>query len=147
MVSYDTFIEAFLDKITEYDFIHLDPDITERILDGYMKRACYKFSHECIYDFTRGNDELRQFDLDIPEYEIDEIADIISEGMIEEWLKPYMYKAENLANVINTKDYESYSPAELLLRITGVYREAKRDFKNMINSYSYEVGDLTDLHI
>lgn len=147
MVSYDVFISAFLDKITEYDFIHMDQDVTESILDGYMKRACYQFSRVCPYKLTDGDDAARQFDVDIPADRIDEVADIVSEGMVEQWLKPYVYKSENLTNILNTSDYESYSPAELLLRVVGVYRQAKSDFRYASNRYSYEIGDISDLHL
>jgi hypothetical protein len=55
--------------------------------------------------------------------------------MLVQWMKPYMYKAENLENVLNTKDFISYSPAELLLRIVNAYNMAKRDYTRMMREY------------
>lgn len=146
-VSYDTFAQAFLSKVTEYDFIHIGESVTLGIIDGYMKRSCYQFNKVCKYKIVGGDDVLRAFDITISDDDIDEITDIVSEGMIVEWMKPYVYKAENLENVLNTKDFESYSPAELLLRVTNAYKMAKKDFENMIKNYSYNNGDLTDLHL
>ena len=146
-VSYDLFAGAFLDKITDYNFVEMDGQIKRELIDQYMKRSITQFNKVCEYDLSDRNDEERIFNADIPEYDIDEIADIVSEGMVMNWLKPYTYKSENLENVLNTRDFSSYSPAELLLRISNTYKMVKRDFKNMCLEYSYNHGDLTALHL
>lgn len=146
-VSYDTFVGAFLGKVTEYDFIRLDPYDRNTTIDGYMKRACTEFNKVCKYDLSDRDDIVREFAADIPETDLDEIVDIVSEGMLVQWMKPYFYNADNLQNVLNTSDYSAYSPAELLYRITTAYQEVKRDFKNMIKEYSYNHGDLSSLSL
>ena len=110
-----------------------------------MKRACSEFNKICKYDLLTRDDKIRELAVDIPEEDIDEIVNIVSEGMVVHWLKPYVYKAENLENVLNTADYTSYSPSELLYRIKDVYSMAKQDFVNMEREYSYRHGDLSDL--
>jgi hypothetical protein len=85
--------------------------------------------------------------IDIADEDMDEIVDIISEGMLVQWMKPFTYKQENLENVLNTRDFSTYSPAELFLRISDAYASAKKDFTNMMREYSYNHGDLTDLHL
>lgn len=146
-VSYDKFTGAFLGKVTEYDFLKLDPHDRNNIVDGYMKRACAQFNQICKYDLVTHDDAVRELCCEIPDDEIDEIVDIVTEGMCVQWLKPYFYRADNLENVLNTTDFHAYSPAELLYRITNAYKDAKRDFTNMQREYSYKHGDLSDLHL
>jgi hypothetical protein len=146
-VSYDIFTESFLSKVKEYDFLKLDEYDRTRTVDGYMKRACAQFNRICLYDIINGDDDMREFSADIPSEDIEEIADIISEGMLVQWMKPYMYKQENYENMLNTTDYSGYSPAELLNRITSAYTMCMRDFSNMMKEYSYNHGDLSDLHL
>lgn len=146
-VSYDVFAAAFLDKVEEYKFIQLDIDDRIQTVDRYMKRACAQFNKVCKYDLVNGDDGARELLADIPDEDIDEIVDIVSEGMLVQWMKPYVYKQENYENIINTTDYSGFSPAELLNRITAAYNVCKKDFKNMIKNYSYDHGDLSDLHI
>ena len=146
-LSFDVFTKAFLDKITEYNFKSLDISVCTDMIDGYMRRACAQFNKICVYDLSARNDESRAFEADVSETDIDEIVDIISEGMVVQWLKPYTYKSENLENVLNTSDFSAYSPAELLLRITNTYQTAKTDFRNMCVEYSYNHGDLSDLSL
>lgn len=146
-VSYNLFAAAFLGKVTEYDFIKLDDYDRNSIIDGYMKRACAQFNNICKYDLVTGDDAVRELNTTIPDDEIDEIVDIVSEGMLVQWMKPYYYRADNLENTLNTSDFSQYSPAELLYRITNAYNDAKRTFTSMQREYSYNHGDLSDLYL
>lgn len=142
---YDIFEGAFLSKITEYDFLQIDPYDRNGSIDSYMKRAAAQFNKVCKYDLLTSDDAVRELAVDIPDSDLVEIVDIVSTGMVVQWLQPYMFKSENLENILNTADYSMYSPAELLLRVREVYQMAQRDFKNMIKDYSYDHGDLSNL--
>lgn len=147
-VPYDIFAGAFLAKISEYSFLSLKEEDRTAMVDGFMKRALSAFRKNCKYDlFTTGNDTERFFNVNIPEADLTELAEIISEGMVVQWLKPYVNKQEILENVLNTKDFSTYSPAELLLRVGSAYSKAQKDYTNMIREYSYNHGDLSDLHL
>lgn len=147
-ISYDVFIDTFLSKITEYEFIKLDDDTAAHLLDGFMKRAVSEFKSVCKYDLTTTQDDtLRQFDVDIEEEDLDEITDIVSEGMVVQWLKGYVNRQELLLNVINTRDFTAYSPAELLMRVGNAYNQTKKDYTQKIREYSYIHGDLSTLHL
>lgn len=147
-VSYDAFTGSFLSKITEFDIIDLCDWERKYIIDGYLKRALSAFKKNCRHDlFTTANDEDRSFDVEIPEDEIDEIVDIVSEGMVVQWLKPYVYRQELLESSLTTRDFVTYSPAELLMRINDTYRQAKKDYDQMVKVYSYNTSNLSDLHL
>ena len=147
-VSYDLFAEAFLAKISEFEILTLDNSTRKDLVDGYMKRAIANFKKNCKYDFTNtADDNLRSFNIDVKEEDIDELVDIISEGMVVQWMKPYLNRQELLESVMNTRDFTTYSSAELLMRVGNAYKEAKSSYTQMIREYSYNHGDLTDLHI
>lgn len=147
-VSYDQFTNEFLSKITEFEFIHLTEDDRVSIVDGFMKRAISEFRKNCKYDLSSTkDDENREFHVDIPDYDLDEITNIVSEGMVVQWLKPYVNRQENLENAISTRDYSLYSPAELLRRIADVYQTTKKSYRQMIRDYSFDHGDLGELHL
>lgn len=145
--SYDVFTNAFLDKVTEYDFIKLNQYDRDQTIDGYMKRACAQFNHICKYDLLKYDDKIREFDEVIQAEDLDEIVEVVTEGMMVQWMKPYVYRADSLENTLNTADFTSYSPAELLYRITNAYNSSKKDFINAMREYSYNNGDLSDLSL
>lgn len=147
-IPYDTFIGAFLGKITEYELNALQEVARDETVYGYMKRAISGFKKNCKYDLTTTRNETdKVFNVDIPDEDIDDIVDIVSEGMVVQWLKPYVYKQELLENAINTRDFTTYSPAELLMRVGNAYDKAQKDYLQMIREYSYNHGDLSDLHL
>lgn len=147
-LSYDTFTFAFLDKISEYDFINLEEFERQEIIDRYMKTAIANFKKNCKYDLSGTySDADREFAVEIADEDIDEIIDIVSDGMVVQWMKPFVYKQENLQNVLNTKDFTTYSPAELLMRIGNAYKSASQEFTQKIREYSYNHADLSDLHL
>lgn len=146
-VPYDVFTQAFLDKVTEYDFPIGDYE-RNGMVDRYMKRAISQFRHICLYDFTTTADDLiREFDVDVADDDLDELVEIISEGMTVQWMKPYLNKQDNLQLLLNTRDFTAYSPAEMLNRIKETYMVARKNFINMMKEYSYNHGDLTELHL
>ena len=147
-VSYDAFTEAFLAKITEYNFLKLTEEDRQAIVYGYMKRAASKFSEVCKYDIANGDDENRTYTLDgASEDEAFEIIDIVTDGMLEQWMRQYLYKQENLENALNTADFSHYSPAELTYRITNAYKMCRKNYIAAVHEYSFRHGDLTRLHI
>lgn len=147
-VSYDVFTGAFLSKITEYEFLKMTDYERNTQIDGFMKMAIAAFKKICKYDLTTtADDNVREFEVEIEQEYLDEIVDIVSEGMVVQWMKPYTYKQENLENALNTKDFSTYSPAELLLRISNAYMAARKEFTNKMREYSYNHGDLTELHL
>lgn len=147
-VPYDVFKNAFLSKISEYELIQLDESDRDEVIDGFMRRALTAFKKNCKYDFASGYaDAISEFDIDVADEDVDELADIISEGMVVQWLKPYVYKQEILQNLISTRDFSMYSPAELLKRVSETYHQAQKDYTRMIREYSYNHGNLSELHI
>ncbi len=148
-ISYDLFTGAFLSKITEFDILTLAPEDQQVIVDGYMKRAISSFQHVCDIDLLSAeDDENRKYTVELgDDDDVTEIVDIVSEGMVVCWLKPYVNRQENLELVMNTRDFTTYSSAELLYRVGERYRLAQSNFTNMMREYSFNHGDLTVLHI
>lgn len=147
-IPYDAFTAAFLSKITEYEFLTIPDENRSAIIDGYMKRAITSFNKICVFDLiSTAVDERREFNLDIPTEDIDEILEVVSEGMVCQWLKPYLYKQELLESVLNTRDFTTYSPAEMLSRVGSAYQNAQKDYIQMIREYSFNHNDLTELHL
>lgn len=146
-IPYDVIDEAFLNKVTEFEFLSLPTESRVCIIDGYRARAASAFKRNCKYDLSKVSEETRSFTDNFSNEDIDEIVDIISEGMLIQWMKPYVYKQELLENTLNTRDFQTYSPGELLKRVCSAYHDLKKDYTQMIREYSYNHGDLRGLHL
>lgn len=146
VVSYERIFNDFLLKITEYKFLSLPQSTSNEIAGIYMRHAVMQFSTVCREPLTGFDDEKETVTMenDIDE---DEFIDIITDGMVFYWFKQYMFAEENLKNQLNTADFSTYSPAELLKQVKSAYDQCRKDFTARLRRYSYDHGDLTDLYI
>ena len=48
---------------------------------------------------------------------------------------------------MNTKDFEMYSPANLLLQLRTLRNDLKKEFTQMIYEYSYLYGKIEELAV
>lgn len=137
---YSDVINIFLVKVTDYDLPKFDDVESEEILTSYMKLACTKFT-SCLVNLNDIDDNLKQFNQNLTF----DIIDIISEGMIVEWLKPKVLSTENLKNCLRTKDFSLFSPRDLLKEMRETLNECRKEYRGMINDYSFKNADFTKL--
>lgn len=142
MTYYDEVYENFKDKITDPDLLVYTAEIQEEILEALLLKACSRFKRVCAIDLSDRDDILKGFNVDLD----DETMDILSEIMVEYWLKPYVNNVDNLRNTLNTKDFSSFSPANLLNAIQNTYDTSCKRSNSEINKYSFIYGDIENLH-
>ena len=144
MTPYKAFIDTFLDKISDYKLLNYEDYLVDELAVGYMKRVCTKFDKICQADLSQQDDNEYAFLSD----EIDdEIIDIVTDGMVVEWLRQYLNNSDNLENILNTKDFTMYSSKNLLAEIKSLYQDEQKAFTNSMREYSYNHGDLSNLHL
>ena len=144
MTPYKAFIDTFLDKISDYKLLNYEDYLVDELAVGYMKRVCTKFDKICQADLSQQDDNEYAFLSD----EIDdEIIDIVTDGMVVEWLRQHVNNSDNLENILNTKDFTMYSSKNLLAEIKALYQDEQKAFTNSMREYSYNHGDLSNLHL
>lgn len=144
MTPYKAFIDTFLDKISDYKLLNYEDYLVDELAVGYMKRVCTKFDKICQADLSQQDDNEYAFLSD----EIDdEIIDIVTDGMVVEWLRQYVNNSDNLENILNTKDFTMYSSKNLLAEVKSLYQDEQKAFTNSMREYSYNHGDLSNLHL
>ena len=144
MTPYKAFIDTFLDKISDYKLLNYEDYLVDELAVGYMKRVCTKFDKICQADLSQQDDNEYAFLSD----EIDdEIIDIVTDGMVVEWLRQYVNNSDNLENILNTKDFTMYSSKNLLAEIKSLYQDEQKAFTNSMREYSYNHGDLSNLQL
>lgn len=132
--------ESFLDKVTDYDLAEMTVESADAIMHSLLNYAIVRFSESCKKDLSQvtAEDEFVE-DLSLTE------IDILGEGMVVAWLKPYHNNYDLLHNSLNTKDFTTFSPANLLDKINDAYKMARANFIARIKEYSYIQNDVGDL--
>jgi hypothetical protein len=138
---YSEIYDSFLEQVSDTDLFALTTSNRELLLYGFMNRACNKFNRICTLDLTDRDETVKQFNVDLTNEDID----IITAGMIVEWLRPKYLFSEHMKVVLNTKDYNLSSPWNTHKETRESYKTAQREFESMVNKYSYIHGTIEDL--
>ena len=140
---YDVVFQDFLEKITTLEFLTFSDDQNDTIIKGLLKRSCISFMHYSYEDLSR-DDSKDCFVNNLSE----EVIDIITDGMVIQWLKPMVYNSENMKNFLDTKDYSlAASPANLIDKILSVYENTSSEYNNKVYEYTYNNGDIGSLYM
>lgn len=139
MTAYTTIYNSFLDKVNDYDLADMTAELAQTSMRGWLNQAVVRFLESCKKDLTQTEEGGFTEDLDLME------IDILTEGMVEAWLKPIRNNLDLLRNALNTKDFTTYSPANLLDKVNDTYSMAHANFLSRIKEYSFIRNDVGDL--
>lgn len=130
-------------KISDYDILKFDISTREAMLYDYLLSAQVEFQRLCKVDLSDKDDILAQYNADLDE----EIIEILATGEAYYWLCPKVLNTENLYNVLNTKDFSMYSPANLLKELQDLRDMFWKDFKRKMYEYTYRTADIAGLKV
>lgn len=160
--TYSYIYEEFLDKITDPDLLLLAEDDQEAMKKAWLEYAVKKcamyvrpkfdLSKRTIVEVV--DDETPLYDGEEPIVEEEEAFEenlddgvivMLTEYMAEAWLRPYVNNADLLRLHMNTKDFNTTSPANLVEKIGARYDEARRRARSLRNEYTYVINSVTNL--
>lgn len=120
-------------RFADYKFLEQDTDVREGVLEKYLLSAKTEFQRICKVDLDDYDLENKQFNHDLGDEEIE----ILSLGVAFYWLSYKALNSELLKNVLNSKDYYYYSPANLLKEIQTLRQTLRDEFDSRMRKYSY----------
>lgn len=130
---YKILYDSVLSKIKDYDFLNLDESQVYSILLDYIRPAVVKF-RPCKQDLSNRDDLLEVFNIALTDDEIE----ILSDFMVVEYLDSnYIRVPAAMKQVLSNKDFNTYSPANLLEKVTSVRNQYMSEAKQLMRDYSY----------
>ena len=130
---------SFLSKVTDNDLADMTEEAANIVMSDLLQQAIVKFSESCKKNLVDTDSTGFLDDLDI--YEVD----ILSELMVEAWYKPHLNFAELLRNKLSTKDFTTFSPANLQKENRESYELAHQRARSMINEYSFRMNNIGEM--
>lgn len=128
-------------RFADYDFLKQDIQTREDVLERYLISAKTDFYRICKVDLTDCDMEAKQFNEDLD----DEIIEILSLGISFYWLSFKALNSELLKNVMNSKDYYYYSPANLLKEVQTLRETLRGEFNSRMRKYSFNNNTIDTL--
>ena len=128
-------------RFADHDFLKEDIEAREEILEQYLMSAVAEFHRLCRTDIGEYNLTTKEFSQTLD----DEVIEILALGIAFYWLSYKSLNSELLKNVLNSRDYYYYSPANLLKEIQTLRKTLRDEFNSRLRFYSYNNNTLSSL--
>lgn len=129
----------FLGKITDTDLSDMVQEDANSVMYDLLKYGVVIFGESCKKDLSAVT--ATGWEDDLSDYEIE----ILAELMVEAWYKPRVNFNELLRNQLSTKDFTTFSPANLHKENREAYESAHKRARSMINEYSFRNNNIGEL--
>lgn len=139
MTQYSTLYEKCLSKIEDPTLAMLPEEDLENMLHGYLMSAIAKH-RKCEHDLSDRDDELKQFNFDLSDLEIE----ILSILMVREWISVQLHSVVNVMQVFGGKEEKWFSQASHIKELREMDDRLRLEAQQLSRDYSYIDNDYFD---
>lgn len=131
---YSKIYDRFLSKIEDLKLINLPQNVAEKTMKGYLEVSSDNFTM-CSKDLSKRNDV--EFEENLSGFEMN----ILAEGMLYEWIQPYINNILLMKQHLPDKDFRTYSQANHLKELQSLRDSYEERMDRLIVQYTYENDD------
>ena len=139
MTQYSTLYEKCLSKIEDPTLAMLPEEDLENMLHGYLMSAIAKH-RKCEHDLSDRDEELKQFNFDLSDLEIE----IISILMTREWISQRLNSVTNVMQVFGGKEEKWFSQSSHIKELREMDDRLRLEAQQLSRDYSYIDNDYFD---
>ena len=139
MTQYSTLYEKCLSKLEDPTLAMLPEEDLENMLHGYLMSAIAKH-RKCEHDLSDRDEELKQFNFDLSDLEIE----IISILMTREWISQHLNSVINVMQVFGGKEEKWFSQASHIKELREMDDRLRLEAQQLSRDYSYIDNDYFD---
>ena len=139
MTQYSTLYEKCLSKIEDPTLAMLPEEDLEDMLHGYLMSAIAKH-RKCEHDLSDRDEELKQFNFDLSDLEME----IISILMTREWISQRLNSVTNVMQVFGGKEEKWFSQASHIKELREMDDRLRLEAQQLSRDYSYIDNDYFD---
>lgn len=139
MTSYETVYNRCLAKIEDPTLAMLPEEDLEEMLHGYLLSAIAKH-RKCEHDLSDRDEELRQFNSDLSDLEIE----IISLLMCREWISQQINSVTLTLQVFSGKETNYFSQSAHLKELMALDDKWRLEAQQLSRDYTYTSSEYFD---
>ena len=136
---YKTIYTRCLAKLEDPTLAMLPEEDLENMLHGYLMSAIAKH-RKCEHDLSDRDEELKQFNCDLSDLEI-EILSILT---VREWISQHLHSVTNVMQVFGGKEEKWFSQASHIKELREMDDRLRLEAQQLSRDYSYIDNDYFD---
>ena len=136
---YETIYNHALSKIEDPTLAMLPEEDLENMLHGYLMSAIAKH-RKCEHDLSDRDEELKQFNSDLSDLEIE----ILSILMVREWISVQLHSVVNTLQAFGGKEEKFYAQSSHIKELREMDDRLRLEAQQLSRDYSYIDNDYFD---
>lgn len=136
---YETIYNRALSKIEDPTLAMLPEEDLENMLHGYLMSAIAKH-RKCEHDLSDRDEELKQFNFDLSDLEIE----ILSILVVREWISQRLHSVTTVLQTFSGKETNFYSQAAHIKELREMDDRLRLEAQQLSRDYSYIDNDYFD---
>lgn len=146
--EYSDIYKRFLMKVTDYDIAGLDEKLALKMMNGWMRSVTAQPMVRKLFQTLTVDDDMEQIEYTLvnpwdEDTDQDYVEELISLGMVCEWVSPKYHSALNTNQIFTNKEQSYYSQANHMSELKGMYEKSQTDFRKLIRDRAYNLSVLT----
>lgn len=139
MTSYETIYLRCLAKLEDPTLLQLPEGDLENVLHDYMTSAIAKH-RKCEHDLSDRDDDLRQFNFDLSDLEIEILAIL----MLREWISVRLHSVTNVLQVFSGKETKWFSQSAHIAELRAMDEALRLEAQQLSRDWTYLNNDYFD---
>ena len=139
MTSYETIYERCLAKIEDPTLAMLPEEDLENMLYGYLKSAIAKH-RKCKSDLSDRNEELKQFNSDLSDLEIEILAIL----MVREWIGQQLHSVTLTLQTFSGKETNFFSQSAHMKELKALDDALRLEAQQLSRDFTYTDSEYFD---
>ena len=136
---YETIYNRALSKIEDPTLAMLPEEDLENMLHGYLMSAIAKH-RKCEHDLSDRDEELKQFNFDLSDLEIE----ILSILIVREWISQRLHSVTTVMQTFSGKETNFYSQSSHIKELREMDDRLRLEAQQLSRDYSYTDNDYFD---
>lgn len=132
MTQYSTLYERCLSKLEDPQLAMLPEEDLEEMLHGYLLSSIAKH-RKCEHDLSDRDEELKQFNSDLSDLEIEILAIL----MLREYISQRLHSITNVLQVFSGKETSFFSQASHIKELRELDEKLRLEAQQLSRDYTY----------
>lgn len=141
-LSYDEIFSDFLGSVTDYNLISMEQEDAYSLMTEYLHKSLSQSYIRRLFSSVELDDSSEEFTFEMS-YTVDDDSDIdftkniLSKGMVIEWLKPQVRSKLNIAQMFGGKETKWFSQSSHLAELRGMLEDTELELRKSIRDRGY----------
>lgn len=141
-LSYEEIFSDFLGNVTDYDFSSMDESTSDYLMSEYLQKTiAVPYIHR-LFSSIEADDEIHNLSFEMTNVVDDDsdlyfVKNILSKGMVIEWLKPQVRNKVNISQFFGGKEQKYFSQSNHLAEIRKLLEDTELEVRKEIRDRGY----------